>query len=378
MSIPEASRILLLGPPAAGKSTLVHQLNTIRGIRLPPYNFDDCVLKLARRRQHEGPLPDDLIDAAVRGFLRRIPRDMPCVVELPHHDYVKLITNGSLDLESFDVVAVVVAPLSALVERSAHRAMVVPIPYIARCVGSTAALCEFLPILGGFPWLAIDSSLLSPTQQAALLVDFLRRGHSASLGRLSVAPVPQRPDLGGHLHNAMEWDEGFVRWLVDCFTVRTALDIGCGAGLSVDAFAALGVACWGIDGNPRLLSGPCRIRERLLVVDFTRQWVEWPMQPDLVWCVEVIEHIPEPYEENVLRTISHNTGRVAFVTAAPPGQIGYHHVNCKPRDYWINRMTELGLAYFPDAEEVLMRLDDRGPFGRSFLKHNGMVFTRNR
>ena len=86
------------------------------------------------------------------------------------------------------------------------------------------------------------------------------------------------------------------------------------------------MTAWGIEGNSDVLDGPAQNRQRLTIVDFTKQWIEWPVKVDLVWCVEVLEHVPAAFEDNVLKTIAHNAGNLVFIAAAPPTQLGRHVV----------------------------------------------------
>jgi hypothetical protein len=369
-------RILLLGPPAVGKTTLVALLQEMYGFMTSYDHIEGEVQRLALTHGIAEPLPDFLINEAAAVLLARIPRRGPCLIELPHHDYVSLIEAGALDVTSFDAVAVLTAEAEELVERNARRREQVPLPYLIRCVGAVTAIVEYLRIKKYANWLRINSSVLSPRQQVQLLVDFLRRKESSSLARIAVAPHPERPDLGGHLIDDSEWDEVLVRWLIERFGIRTALDVGCGAAFTIERFERLGVMAWGIDGNSAVLTGPARRRERLLVVDFAHQWVHWPVQPDLVWCVEVLEHIAPGQVHHVVQTICNNTGKVAFVSAAAPGQPGYHHVNCQTRDTWIEQLEQCGLKLSQEGERVLASLDDQGPFGRNDLRRNGMVLVR--
>lgn len=191
-------------------------------------------------------------------------------------------------------------------------------------------------------------------------------------------PDPARPYLGGHLIDSAEWDKGLVQKIVSVHEVKSALDVGCGSGVTIDAFEQLGVSCWGLEGNKAVLDGTCRNTQRLLLCDFTKQWVQWPVPVDLVWCVEVLEHIPAKFQSNVVRTIESNTGKVAFVTAAQPGQPGYHHVNCRPRGHWTEIFEQAGLRRWPEGDQLLEQLPDHSEFGPNYLKANGMFFIRLR
>lgn len=71
---------------------------------------------------------------------------------------------------------------------------------------------------------------------------------------------------------------------------------------------------------------------------------------DLVLCLEVIEHIDQKYEDIVLRNIVLHTRKYAVVTAANTGQGGIHHVNCKPKEYWVKRFSDMGLLRHESME----------------------------
>jgi hypothetical protein len=38
-------------------------------------------------------------------------------------------------------------------------------------------------------------------------------------------------------------------------------------------------------------------------------------------------------------------GKLAVVTAAPPGWPGHHHVNCREKSYWVDVFEDYGLYY---------------------------------
>jgi SAM-dependent methyltransferase len=291
-------------------------------------------------------------------------------MELPHHDYIKLYSSGVLRLEQFDCIIVLSTDFRLLIERDKARAYHIPFNYIARCQGSIESLCCLLQHLN-VPWLRFDTHAVRPEHICQCVLDFLRRETSSSLQQLLIAPSPGRAYLGGNFRTGVEWDHTLLRLLMERVAIRTALDVGCGNGESLRKFADLGISAWGLEGYADHLD---IVGHRLFQVDFTKQWIQWPTKVDLVWCIEVLEHVPSIYEDNVIRTIARNTGSIAFVTAAPPGQRGYHHVNCQPQPYWIERFQDAGLRYVPDTPNLLSSLSEGGPFGMNVFKSNGMLF----
>lgn len=366
--IMSARRILLVGPPAAGKSAVARCLVAMFP-KCAYLNLDEDIRSVSNEVGNPKRLTDHHIDEATRRFLSKAMSKEFVVAELPHHDYVSLVNSSTLVLDQFVCIAVLSADYEVLKQREIARSHDVPIDYIARCVGGTAAL---LCTLGerSSPWLAFDTRFMKPEAIAQCISDFVRRDESANLAKLQIVPRPALGYLGGHFKHDVEWDETLVRSLLQRSEIRTALDVGCGNGGAIRRFAELGVDAWGLDGY---LSDSSE-RHRIVVVDLTKQWIEWPMKPDLIWCVEVLEHIPQLHEESAIRTIARNAGKLAFVTAAPPGQPGYHHVNCQPKEYWIERFEDAGLKYATDCQAMLNELSDEGPFGMNIFKRNGLLF----
>jgi len=372
-TIPNTRRIAILGPPAGGKSSLVSELRTVMGADVRCVNLDDKVIALCKERFLSGPLDDSIIDEAVGRLVDDYRAWTNAIVEIPHHDYIKLIQNGRLRLDEFDLVLVITASVGDLLARNDQRPYQIPAPYVLRCFGAAAAVVEHLK-RQSIKWMLLDSSLMGSREMAGLVVDYLRQNVSKSLARMEIVPVPESVYMGGHYREDVEWSDDLARQMAHRFGVKTALDVGCGAGLTLDRFSNHGITCWGLEGNPRVLDGPCQSKERLLVVDFHKQWVKLPIEFDLVWCVEVLEHIPLLHEDNVVQTIVRNARKVVFVSAGQPGQLGYFHVNCRPRAYWIERFQSAGLKWMQEADAILSNLEGVGSFGKNFLKENGVIF----
>jgi hypothetical protein len=75
------------------------------------------------------------------------------------------------------------------------------------------------------------------------------------------------------------------------------------------------------------------------------------MPVDLTLCIEVAEHLEEKYLENFLLTICN--GKVIVMTHGVPGQEGYHHVNCQPHDYWIEKVSARAYDYRAYESDIL-------------------------
>uniref|UniRef100_UPI0035B4C0C6 bifunctional 2-polyprenyl-6-hydroxyphenol methylase/3-demethylubiquinol 3-O-methyltransferase UbiG n=1 Tax=Sphingomonas sp. TaxID=28214 RepID=UPI0035B4C0C6 len=78
---------------------------------------------------------------------------------------------------------------------------------------------------------------------------------------------------------------------------RTALDVGCGAGLLAEPLARLGAAVTGLDAAPENIAvAEIHAAQSGLAIDYRAGSVEnlRDQRFDLVTCLEVIEHVADP------------------------------------------------------------------------------------
>lgn len=77
---------------------------------------------------------------------------------------------------------------------------------------------------------------------------------------------------------------------------KTALDVGCGAGLLAEPLARLGATVIGLDASPELIAvAREHARAAGLEIDYRAgELTELEGQFDLVTCMEVIEHVGDP------------------------------------------------------------------------------------
>lgn len=185
------------------------------------------------------------------------------------------------------------------------------------------------------------------------------------------------------------WD-----WLVEHFKVSSMLDIGCGTGLTQKYFEMYHpeVETMGLEGSQKVIdyhllkdkvvkhdlyTGPCCMWHPL---DFYKMY-------DLVWSCELAEHVEQEFVGNVIQTVVLNCNKVVAFCAAPPGCGGYHHVNCQPKEYWIEKFEQAGLKYQPELTQTALDLcggkdnlkgwPNKHRCDHNYFRRSGIILTRD-
>jgi hypothetical protein len=86
----------------------------------------------------------------------------------------------------------------------------------------------------------------------------------------------------------------------------------------------------------------------------------------------VAEHIHPSKVDNFLDTLAN--GRIVAMTHAVPGQIGHNHVNCQPREYWVEGMGRRGYV-LERTQEAYRKIAEREDVANYFAM-TGLVFVR--
>lgn len=165
------------------------------------------------------------------------------------------------------------------------------------------------------------------------------------------------------------WNERLVLALFAVFGVPgSMLDIGCGTSAMINVARKLGVDAIGVD----LIA-----REPDIVHDL-REPMNLGRSFDLIVCIEVAEHVPEPdsgvFLHNVVSHVQRD-GMLVF-SAAPPSQPGDFHVNLKPAKWWRDAIYERGLTYSEANTIKLRHLWQQVPMPMRWIVGNSQVFVR--
>ena len=155
-----------------------------------------------------------------------------------------------------------------------------------------------------------------------------------------------------------EGSAGSARALVpivlDIHPARSMIDVGCGIGGWVKAFADHGVSALGIDGDyvdrQQLLIPQDRfvaqdLNRPLDVADLGRRYGNESGRFDLAISLEVAEHLAPQRSDSLVRDLTALSDVVLFA-AAIPFQGGAGHVNERWQSWWAQRFSDNGYEPF--------------------------------
>jgi hypothetical protein len=170
------------------------------------------------------------------------------------------------------------------------------------------------------------------------------------------------------------WDK-----LIETYQPKSLIDVGCGAGFSTEYFLQKGLEILGVEGYlPAIESSP--IKEYIHIHDFIKSEFIPEKKYDLGWCCEFVEHVEEQYTNNFMITFSNCS--VVAMTHGVPGQPGFHHVNCQPATYWIEKFKTFGFSYNEmlslECRALLPSYTDDSSFipNGSHVKNTLMIFEK--
>jgi hypothetical protein len=95
---------------------------------------------------------------------------------------------------------------------------------------------------------------------------------------------------------------------------------------------------------------------------------------DLVFTIEVAEHIPRELHDRVADFLAEHTAGFLVFSAGRPGQGGVGHIALRPRDEWQAEFEKRGLKYLPKTTEAL-RASSSAPKFDSNHRTNPLVFA---
>jgi len=162
------------------------------------------------------------------------------------------------------------------------------------------------------------------------------------------------------------WDK-----LIEVYNLKTMIDVGCGSGHSTKYFINKGIESVGVEAYMPAIEAS-EVKENIIIHDYVESEFIPDKEYDLALCCEFVEHVEEQYCHNFMETFS--KCKIVAMTHAVPGQPGFHHVNCQPAEYWIDKFNEKGFSYNEEFSVLLRGLlpETNG----MFVKNTLMVFEK--
>jgi cyclopropane fatty-acyl-phospholipid synthase-like methyltransferase len=156
---------------------------------------------------------------------------------------------------------------------------------------------------------------------------------------------------GAKAYHSYEEARGIVRELFAIILkmfrgeIKTALDIGCAYGFSVEYLLQNGVDAYGCEPSAYALARAKRYwwGERIFK-SYLPKLTGVDRRFDLVTAMELLEHIPEKYAKDSIKRIFEVCDKYAVMVIAFTKHFG--HINLKPREWWEALFRELGFAEF--------------------------------
>jgi SAM-dependent methyltransferase len=127
--------------------------------------------------------------------------------------------------------------------------------------------------------------------------------------------------------------------LLDIYSVKSVIDVGCGIGTWLHCFPELGITdIFGVDGNyvdfDKLL-----ISKNYFYSHDLNKPLRLQRKFDLVISLEVAEHLLPENSKIFVKSLT-LLGDIVLFSAAVPFQGGENHINCQWPEYWANLFEE--------------------------------------
>lgn len=152
------------------------------------------------------------------------------------------------------------------------------------------------------------------------------------------------------------YDREFFKWHKthvdkDCFQVgvqiqldwspKSVIDFGCGIGSFIEGMKKEGCQVIGYEYSKDAKEfTSSSLSPYIHYIDLTKHEIYNPKEFSI--CVEVAEHLEEKHSEHLVKMICDNTKKLAIFSAAGVGQEGHGHINCQPKQYWVNLFEKQG------------------------------------
>jgi cyclopropane fatty-acyl-phospholipid synthase-like methyltransferase len=165
--------------------------------------------------------------------------------------------------------------------------------------------------------------------------------------------------------------EILAKSLISNIDFDKVFDVGCAQGLLMLPLHERGFDVRGIEVSEDVIEFlPDPLKPRVAIGDFEQATGRY----DLVCCVEVAEHIEPARSEDLVSKLCALSDQHIYFTAAPPGQGGHGHINCRPHEHWVQWFNACG--WYVDKSTTRKIREDLATVEHThWLKENSLVLS---
>jgi SAM-dependent methyltransferase len=148
--------------------------------------------------------------------------------------------------------------------------------------------------------------------------------------------------------------EVIAKSIIDAFSPKSVVDVGCGTGLLLLELRKHGISCVGLEYSKSAID-ICRQRD-LHVIKFDLKNGPSPIhiRADVVISTEVAEHLPESCSDRFVDILCEVADKIVL-TACPCGpnlsEDTHIHLNEQPQEYWIRKFQSRSFKYDKNLTE---------------------------
>lgn len=154
-----------------------------------------------------------------------------------------------------------------------------------------------------------------------------------------------------HKIHAREYSIRNMDWYIERYKPKSVIDFGCGIGSYLESALMHGLEIRGYDISPEAKEfTPEPLHSYITYIDCTKSIGH--VKFDLVISFETAEHIEPSGTDQFIKNLVNATGKTLLFTAAPPGQEGTGHINCRPKEFWIEEFSK-ELKYNPELSDEI-------------------------
>jgi GT2 family glycosyltransferase len=147
---------------------------------------------------------------------------------------------------------------------------------------------------------------------------------------------------------------------------RIVLDAGCAFGFLVEALRQRGVKAWGIDLSAYAIQSVHESIKTYCAVGSVAQPLT--RHYDLIVCIEVLEHLPQPEAEAAIANFCAHTEDILF-SSSPFDYTEVTHLNVQPIDYWAAQFARHGFIRDVDFDASFIT-----PWAGRFRRNSDAAF----